>query len=267
MASLGCRNDDLVRILNSEGYQPVALPRTNVEPPEMYTYAGDRLIRRGPLADYLAAGVVVPPLRRGRLDDLQHKQSSSKKVGAAASFLGDALRCIGVTSTPSIDLSFASGHQLTFSFTGVTYISLDSSRIDQMLDGLRTGAIPQEYIDAGQLHIAYDYAYARSLVMTMSGTTSGSASLTALQIDQFINVGGQAEMTVESETTISFRAHRGQPAAFAYKVGRLETAGSRWAFFPEEMMGDGFTADEGGATPCLLERGVVLRAEEAAPTP
>jgi hypothetical protein len=59
MATTECHNDDLVRLLNKKGYQPVMLPRTNVRPPEMYTYADQRLIRRGPLTDYLPDSVTV----------------------------------------------------------------------------------------------------------------------------------------------------------------------------------------------------------------
>ena len=263
MATTGCRNDALVQLLNREGYQPVVLPRTNVEPPEMYTYADGRLIRRGPLKDYLASGATIPRLRRGRLDDLQHKESSRKRVGAAASFLGDALRCIGVTSTPRLDLSFAKGRQLAFSLTGVTYAAVDSSRIDHLLQGMDTGAIPAEYIAAGQLHIAYDYAYARNLVMRVVESSKMAINLKALQVEQLIDVGAEAVVKVEDETTISFTSGGGKPAAFAYKVGRLERTGETWEFYPEEVMGEGFTADEGERTPYLLEPGAVLRVEEA----
>ena len=264
MTTTGCRNDDLVRLLNSEGYQPIVLPRTNVRPPEMYTYADGRLIRRGPLADYLPPEMKIPPLRKGTLDNLQHKQSSKKQLSAAAAFLGDALRCIGVTSTPRIDLSFAKGCQLTFSFTGVTYQAVDSSRIDHLLEDLRTGAIPQEYIDAGQLHIAYDYAYAESLSMRRSRSSKAAADFSAIKIEQFIDVGAKARVEADSATSISFKSSAGHPAAFAYKVGRLLRKGDKWSFSPEEFMGESFIEDAGEKIPYLLERGVVLKVASAA---
>jgi hypothetical protein len=261
MASTGCRNDDLVKLLNRAGYQPIVLPRTNVQPPEMYTYANDQLIRRGPLADYLAPGTEIPPLRKGKLGNMQHKRSSRKQHDAAAAFLGDALQCIGIISMPKIDLSFAKKCELTFSFTGVTYAAVDSSRIDHLLGGLRTGAIPQDYIDAGQLHIAYDYAYAASLIMQRSQSSKASANFKAIKIQQFIDVGDNIHVEVDSETTISFRSTSGHPAAFAYKLGRLWRQGDGWAFFPEEVMGEGWVGDEGEKIPYLLERGVVLKVE------
>ena len=47
--------DELVRALNKLGYLPVFLPRTKVEPPELYNYArtNQRLIRRGALSAHV----------------------------------------------------------------------------------------------------------------------------------------------------------------------------------------------------------------------
>ena len=124
-----CRNDALMRLLNTEGYQPVLTPRTNMEPPELYVFNGESLVRRGPLADYMP-GTKLPELRRGSLHEIQQTFTSSKNVKAAASFLTDGLRCIGVDGTPKLDLSFAQSRTLAFSFTGVTYLSLDPSQVD-----------------------------------------------------------------------------------------------------------------------------------------
>jgi hypothetical protein len=259
MTSTGCLNDGLVQLLNRAGYQPIVLPRTNVKPPEMYTFADGRLIRRGPLAKYLPTTTKIPTLQKGKLpDELQHKESSRKKLSAAASFLKDALKCIGVTSTPKIDLSFAKGCDLTFSFTDMTYEALDPSSIDHLLEGLETGAIPEEYVSAGHLHIAYDYAYAKGLTMHSGQNAKFKADLKAVKVESFIDVGSQAKVEFASETTISFKSTDGHPAAFAFKVGRLEHRKNRRAFFPEEVMGKGFVADEGEAIPYLLHRGVVL---------
>jgi hypothetical protein len=95
--------DDLVRELNKLGYQPIFLPRTNIEPPELYNYSPNvrRLVRRGPLKDYLpdAAGLDV---ESGKLSDINYSYTSSKKGEAATSFLQNALTCIGISSIPKI---------------------------------------------------------------------------------------------------------------------------------------------------------------------
>jgi len=258
----GCRNDALVKLLNEIGYQPVLFPRSGLTPPEVYVYKNQKLIRRGPLVDYLPAGAIIPDLQRGRLDSIQHRETDKKSLGVAASFLGDALKCIGITSAPKLDLSFAKGREITFSFDDVTYVALDGSKIDHLLSDLRTGAIPPEDIKGGYLHIAYDYAFAGSLSMRAADDGSSSFDAKAIQIGTYIDLGMQGKVEATDETTVSFTSKDGAAAAFACKIGRLEKRGRNWVFFPEEESGDSFLADENEKEPYLLERGVVLRAEE-----
>jgi hypothetical protein len=266
MSNTGCRNDALVNLLNQLGYQPVLMPSSNRLPPEVYSYLerDGRLIRRGALSEYLATDYKMPELVTGTLfDKLTHKETSSKSWKAAASFLGDALACIGITSAPKLDLSFAQGREITFSFDDATYKSLDPAKIDHMLDNFRTGAIPEQDIDNGYLHIAYEYAYAGAITMHMSSNTNVSGTLKALDIGQYINIGLDGKMLVTDETTISFTSKDQKPAVFAYKVGRLERQGEKWEFHPEDIVGENFLADETDTTPYVLERGVVLCVEEA----
>ena len=53
--------DALVRTLNAMGYQPVFLPRSGVQPPELYHYLRDqrRLVRIGSLAGALPAAAAL----------------------------------------------------------------------------------------------------------------------------------------------------------------------------------------------------------------
>ena len=261
---LFCRDDALMRLLNSQGYQPVLSPRTNLAPPELYVFTDDKLVRRGPLGDYMK-GTEIPNLRKGSLLDIQQTLTSSKSWKAAASFLTNALRCIGVDGAPKVDLSFAQSRTLAFSFTGVTYSALDPSQIDHLLGmrGLDTGAIPQQNIDEGALHIVYEYAYADTLLMQDNSSDGADANFQALNIQQFIDVGGKAQISATNNTTLSFKANSGEPAAFACKIGRLERRGSKWAFSPGEVMGAGLAANEGGSRPYLVQRGAILEIEDA----
>jgi hypothetical protein len=257
-----CRDDALMRLLNAKGYQPVLSPRTNLVPPELYVFSNDKLVRLGPLADYMK-GAKLPDLRTGSLYDIQQTLTSGKTWKAAGSFLTDALRCIGVDGAPKLDLSFAQSRTLAFSFTGVTYSALDPSQVGLLLDRLNTGAVPQENIDDGDLHIVYEYAYADTLLMRDASSGITETNFQALKIENFIDVGGQAQVSAVSDTTLSFKANSGKPAAFACKIGRLEQRGSKWAFFPEEVMGAGLAANEGGTRPYLIQRGAALDIEDS----
>jgi hypothetical protein len=261
MSITGCRNDALVQLLNSIGYQPILLPRTGLKPPELYVYDGEKLVRHGPLAKYLPAEVPAPPVQQGQLSSIEHHQTSNKSSSLAASFLGDALKCIGISSAPKLDLSFANSRNITFSFESVTYQAIDPADIDQELGKLITGAIPEEYIANGYLHIAYEYAFAASLTMKVGGNGGFSWDAKAIQIGTYIDLGAQGKVSLSGEDTVTFSTNNGSNAAFAFKVGRLERRGRKWFFFPEEDAGQGFLADESAAQPYLLERGVVLRVE------
>jgi hypothetical protein len=217
-------SDALVKLLNSYGYQPVFLPRTGVAPPELYNFADHKLIRRGALATYIKGSVVFQPTT-GRLSSIEGRITSGKKVGAAVGFLKNALAVLGLGSLPKIDLSFAGSHDFVFSFVNVTYQSIEPAVLDPIIQGLTMPlAIPDEYVSAGAMHIAYEYVYASTLTMsrldgkTFSGDVSGG-------IGNYIDLGLSGKVQVTGNSTVSFSAKDDNVAAFAYKAGRLQKKG------------------------------------------
>ena len=261
MAALSCRNDALVIELNARGYNPILMPRTGAVPPEIYLYDIDTqsLTRWGRLGACVPPGALPSTLNEGELPDLQHRATSKKGASAGGSFLKNGLACIGIDAAPKLDLSFAQGHDLTFSFTGTTFRGLDPADIGAAVAQFNPGAIPASQVAAGMVHIAYEYAYATSLLLSTADTVSAGIDFKALKIDHFIDLGGKATVAAVDKTTLSFTGH-GAPAAFACKVGRLEKRGKRWDFYAIEVLGQGLTADEGGVDqPYLLYRGAVLQ--------
>jgi len=248
--------DDLVRELNKRGYQPVFLPRTNIEPPELYNYSPDagRLIRRGPLKDYLseAAGLQV---ESGELADISYSYTSSKRGEIATSFLQNSLKCIGISAIPKIDLGFTGSQDFSFAFTDVTYRKVDSSKIDKIIQEISTGAIPNELVEAGRLHIAYEYAYAKQLIMSRGDRKEFSENISG-KVGDFIDLGVKGSVQLESKTTISFKGASEERAAFAYMAGYLSWEDGRWEFHPEEIR----RADE-TPTRYVPQRGLVLTVE------
>jgi len=149
----------------------------------------------------------------------------------------------------------------------VTYEAADIAVIDQVIHKLRTGAIPEEQIEEGKLHIAYDYAYAKMLKMQVADRHSLKSDITGANLESFINLGLKGEAKAEDETTITFRSSaEKEPAVFAFKAGQLRrekiNGQVKWSFYPEEIFGDGFVANEGSRMPYMIERGVVLRVDE-----
>ncbi len=67
---------------------------------------------------------------------------------------------------PKLDLGFTGAKNFSFAFTGVTYLSVDPAQLGQVIRDMTTEGIPQAYVDAGRLHVAYEYAYAQELLMS-----------------------------------------------------------------------------------------------------
>lgn len=214
--------DALVAELNKLGYQPAWLPQTGLVPADVYELVRGsgtaRLARRGPLHDFLPA-VSQLELAKGRSADIEHQQSTKKRIAAAADFLKRALGYLGVSAVPKLDLRFAGGHELTVSFADVTYQRIDPSAIGTVLHDMKTAAIPHEQIEKGRVHIAYEYLYAKTIRVRRADHLAFETSLDG-KLGDFIDVGGGVEVGVDSSTTLSFAA-RGRPAAFAYKAGCL----------------------------------------------
>ncbi|MBY5731501.1 hypothetical protein HFO26_14565 [Rhizobium leguminosarum] len=249
--------DALVRQLNALGYQPVFLPQTDYEPPELYNFSHQqrRLVRRGALSHYLPKGIKIP-VADAVLADIKYQYTTSKKAAATASFLQNSLRCIGINALPKLDLKFAGSEDFSFAFTNVTCRRLDAAQIDHLVQKLELGAIPNDIVEAGRLHIAYEYAYATELLMSRGDHHAFSADISG-KVGDYIDIGTEGSVTMSSKSTISFKGARGQRAAFAYKAGYLsrEDEDSKWEFHPEEM-----NRSE-GPSPYLPAAGVVLTVE------
>jgi hypothetical protein len=247
--------DALVRELNRLGYQPVFLPRTGVTPPELYAFTREnqRLVRFGALSEYMPAVAELEPAS-GQLADINYSYTSEKKLDAAVSFLETALKCIGIKAVPKLDLGFAGSKDFSFAFTGVTYIAVDAARLGKLLRTMTTEGIPKEYVEAERLHIAYEYAYTRELVMSRGDKQSFKADISG-NVGTYIDLGTEGSVSVASKSTLSFKSRADEAAAFAYKAGRLERNENRWELFPEVVTEKGLVEER---SPFLPQRAVVL---------
>ncbi len=90
----------------------------------------------------------------------------------------------------------------------------------------------------------------------MSRSDGGSFAVDVKgDVGSYINLGGKVVPNGRAENTISSSGGSLEPAAFAYKAGRLQRNGSVWTFEPE-VIKKGF--GPGGYLPA---RGVVLNVE------
>lgn len=253
--------DKLVRTLNSLGYQPVFLPRSGVQPGELWYYrrgdgGGDaKLVRMGALARVLPAAAALE-ITEGELGDINAQYTSEKKLGAAVNFLKDALECIGITAVPKIDLGFAGSTDFSFAFTGVRYRAIDPVQLFPLVNQIQTTGFPQAYLEEGLLHIVYEYAYASELLLLRGDKQAFDADISG-KVGAYFDLGGKGSVTVASRSAISFKGQAEVQAAFAYKAGRLVRERGQWTFLPEEVLQHGLVEQR---RPFVPQLAVPLRA-------
>jgi hypothetical protein len=250
--------DALVAALNRAGFQPIFMPYTGVRPPELYNFTkrstGAKLVRRGRLADYFSAPPDFEPTRSD-LPDISHVRTTGKNLGSSADFLARCLACLGISNLPAIDLGFVGSSKLEFSLQGVHTLRVDPSVIDRAIEGLDPKAVAPEYVEQGFLHVAYEYAFARSITMRREDRRAFTSDI-AGDLGGLIDVGTTVDVSAADEFSLRFKPKSARSApAFAYKAGRL-TRDTRWRFYPEEVR-----RGEDVAFPYVLRRGVVLDVE------
>ncbi|MBV8152795.1 MAG: hypothetical protein JOY98_00120 [Candidatus Eremiobacteraeota bacterium] len=157
-----------------------------------------------------------------RLAIIKGVHSSRKSGGGSIDFLSRALACIGVPVLPKTKIGIDLGQSILFSFDGITSKGVDASKITKVVTSLNLKTIPSKQLENGDVHIAYEYLYAKKLLMARadSGWFTGDV---AGKIGKWVNLGSaKVDVQVQNQTAISFEVSGRQPApAFAYKAGQL----------------------------------------------
>jgi hypothetical protein len=223
-------SDQLVATLANFGYQAIFLPGTGYIPPDLYTYRGGsgkiptRLVRHGPLSSYLDGSERDQfDLNQRKVSTIKGVYTSSKNSGGSLDFLSRSLACIGIPALPKARIGIDLGKAIVFSFDGVTSKAIDPAEIEKVLGRLiLKGRIPSDQIEDGDVHVAYEYLYAKQLVMARAdgGTFTGDV---AGKIGDWVNLGSaKVNVKVRRQTTISFEVTgSGEAPAFAYKAGQI----------------------------------------------
>lgn len=228
--------DPLIAELNQDGYQATWIVQTGLVPPDVYSLeqlpSGRRLLRRGALSHYLPAAAALP-LSRGLGPDIQHHRTSQHKYGAVFQFFRSILR-----RDAGANLDFATGSDLTFQFTGVTYARIEVAALDALLPNLALPSIPDDDIAAGRIHIAYEYLYATSVVMTRADNKAFDGDVTA-KLPQTVDANLRTKIVVDNHTQLTLSSI--DPIAFAYKAGQLQRNAGRWHLRLTASLRDGVT--------------------------
>jgi hypothetical protein len=228
-------SDSLVARLNAWGFQPVLLPRSGLIPPELYSFSRKHgLIRKGPLSDYLELGTEMPTLVRATLPQIEEQYSSTKRSQAALRFLGRALGWLGIAGAPQFEGLLSGSGKFNFALSGISVLGIDPSAIDRLLSRIDHSSLPEDDLIHRRLHVAYEYAYAEKLLIKRGSGKKISETMNA-DVAAILKFRQDSAFKMESESILSYSPRQGEQIVFAYKAGRLERAGARLAFFPEEV--------------------------------
>lgn len=245
--------------LNERGYQPAFMPATGLIPPDLYTYNNHRIIRVGPLKDFLYDGTEIPEIRDGELLDIELVQTTAKSLAGSVKFLADVLQTLGLTGSPKLNLSFAGSGDLTFQLVKVTYKETSTAEFPALAGKIVRDRVPKKVVEDDGLHVVYHYAYAEKLEMRRKDgkAIDGGAGV---NVNSIVDVQAKASLRIENGNSLVFQAKNGFPIAFAYKAGQLRRSGGRFEFFPEQIKHfSGQHVGGGGAPEYLPKPGIVPR--------
>ena len=244
-------SDELVRVLSKGGYQPIFLPRTGVQPPEVYGVVEKRLVRHGPLQSYVR-GAADLQRKTGHLPEIEAHRTSKKGANASAKFLLRALSCIGVDGLRA-DLGLDSSEKLTFSFVDVTFEMVEPADIQRLFTQTLRVQFPRHLLRTGTAHVVYEYLFARRLRIVRERSQNTAFTLGASLTKE---LEGAISVTNESDSSFVLSSPNPIHAAFAFRAGLVLEEGSSLAFYPEvtkALMG----GEDAGLTPYMPFRGMV----------
>jgi hypothetical protein len=226
--------DRLVAFLNSLGLQPVLLPSSGLHPPELYSYSRrSGLVRRGPLIDYLVSGSQIPDVTEGALPDVDEQCSSAKGRRSALRFAEGVLAIFGGQG-PSLHSAFSGKGKFEFSLREVTYAGLNPSQIEILIREIDLSRLSMKDLKEGNLHVAYQYAYANKLVIR-SGSSGRGTGKAAANIGGLVDIRQEGVQTSDKNSELVYNAVDARAVMFAYKAGQLHWNGHSVEFRPEEL--------------------------------
>ena len=253
--------DKLVQWLNERGYQPIFIPATGFEPPELYVLSERQLVHIGALKNYLPNETAVPEMHQGTMPDIQIVQTQTKSLRGAVDFLGNALAVLGLSRGPALDLSLADTGDFVFSLTGVTYRELAPTEVAKLVKSLSPDLLPKKYASSPSLNVAYHYAYATQLEMRRHGNKKFVGRADGGKIENIMDVSGSASAQLSNGNTLTFKGRKSEPIAFAYRAAKLRQSGGSFELF--SVQGFAKQAAEGALAPYIPARGQVLNVKSS----
>lgn len=246
--------DKYVRRLNEIGYQPVFLPDPTLRPVTLYYSNRTKLVLRGDFKRYLSEqSKPVFELIETERPDIAAFSTSSKNFSGSITFLQNALGVLGI-SAPKIDLGFMNGSSASFFFRGVTSKAVRPVDIDTVMANFTPHGIPQDVVERGGLHVAFEYLYATHIGIKAESGFKFDLSA-ELDLSDYVPIEAEAEFTLEGQDTLLISSHSTSEAAFAYKAGRILLNDGRWEFYPGDIvLGEEKLADY------IPQRGIVATA-------
>ena len=204
-----------------------------------------------------AADFKVEPQPAAEFGD---KKASAKSGKVSVGFFKSILEGLGISGAPEVNAEGQAGDDRNFSFDDVEIRIVPQGQIEDAMNtggGLDVARIGRDRLDAGSVHVAYAYLYAKKVAVAFGDNVKVSVALKAdIQNVANVEASGDAERT--QGETLDFDGHN-VPAAIAFKLGRVKHDGKRWRLRTKQAIrAFGVAPHEGAERDYLPVRGAVL---------
>ena len=217
-------SDTVMAQLSSRGYQPVFLPMQSdgFVPPDVYVYVQEAraLERWGPLKDFEPkVETIVPKKSVGPKIGTEATRAMSGNV--AARFFQGIMKMLGLgAGGAGVHLGFAGNARFRYEFDGITSCYVERSKLIPLIGKTSLGAWVDSQINAGNVHVALEYLYARSIRIKEANGKQFDAVAQA-EIDNLARANLSGKVKREKNGYLTFSADGPDGAAFAYKAMRV----------------------------------------------
>ena len=217
-------SDTVMAQLSSRGYQPVFLPMQSdgFLPPDVYVYVPEAkaLERWGPLKDFEPkVDTIVPRTSVGPKIGTEATRAMSGNV--AARFFQGIMKMLGLSEGGAgVRLGFAGSARFRYEFDGITSCYVERSKLIPLIGKTFFGAWVDSEINAGNVHVALEYLYARSIRIKEANGKAFDAAAQA-ELDKLAQTNLSGKVKREKNGYLTFSAEGPGGAAFAYKAMRV----------------------------------------------
>jgi hypothetical protein len=213
-----CRcGDPAVSFLNSLGYNPVRLPRADLQPFTLLTRSGPALKVLGPLSDIVTTNASPPSISLDKAAaDINGQRSDGINIDFGLKVLAQLLEALGA---PSLGLNFAykNASKVEFSYENVLRDALTVTALDRYLNNAQpqvSTSLFNKLDEADEAFVISEVLKSNAFAVNATNTNGTSVEVDVPGIKDILGINTKVEVSSEDDRKVSYKG--GQPLCFAF---------------------------------------------------